>query len=112
MPPNTIKVCRPGMWGNPFNVDGERTTEQAVIMYEAWLGGADWDSWLWSKHRKHWLRTQDAECRLRALLDELRGKNLACWCGQKSPCHAAVLLRLANVKDVATCATSEPQRKE
>jgi len=90
------------MWGNPFNVEGERTTEQAVIMYEAWLGRADWDSWLWSKHRKHWLRTQDAECRLRALLDELRGKNLACWCGQKSPCHADVLLRLANAQTLPT----------
>jgi hypothetical protein len=29
-------------------------------------------------------------------LPELRGKNLACWCSLDRPCHADVLLRLAN----------------
>lgn len=29
-------------------------------------------------------------------LDELRGKNLACWCPLDQPCHADVLLELAN----------------
>ncbi|RVI83935.1 DUF4326 domain-containing protein [Sinorhizobium meliloti] len=28
--------------------------------------------------------------------DELRGKNLACWCKQDAPCHADVLLQVAN----------------
>jgi hypothetical protein len=28
--------------------------------------------------------------------DELRGKNLACWCPLDQPCHAEVLLELAN----------------
>jgi len=27
---------------------------------------------------------------------ELRGKNLACWCALDQPCHADVLLELAN----------------
>jgi hypothetical protein len=27
---------------------------------------------------------------------ELRGKNLACWCKPDQPCHADVLLELAN----------------
>jgi hypothetical protein len=26
----------------------------------------------------------------------LRGKNLACWCALDQPCHADVLLELAN----------------
>lgn len=30
---------------------------------------------------------------------ELRGKNLACWCRHDQPCHADVLLELANGKD-------------
>jgi len=30
-------------------------------------------------------------------LRELRGKNLACWCKAGTPCHADILLRLANV---------------
>ena len=33
---------------------------------------------------------------LRLALDELRGNNLACWCKVGTPCHADVLLRLAN----------------
>jgi hypothetical protein len=31
-------------------------------------------------------------------LGELRGKNLACWCKPGEPCHADVLLELANPK--------------
>jgi hypothetical protein len=30
---------------------------------------------------------------------ELRGKSLACWCPLDQPCHADVLLELANAKD-------------
>lgn len=31
-------------------------------------------------------------------LSELQGKNLACWCPLNQPCHADVLLELANPK--------------
>lgn len=31
-------------------------------------------------------------------LSELRGKDLACWCPLDQPCHADVLLEIANVK--------------
>jgi hypothetical protein len=33
---------------------------------------------------------------LRNQIHELRGKNLACWCPLNQPCHADVLLELAN----------------
>lgn len=29
-------------------------------------------------------------------LEPLRGKNLACWCPLDQPCHADILLELAN----------------
>jgi hypothetical protein len=29
-------------------------------------------------------------------LDGLRGKDLACWCKEGAPCHADILLELAN----------------
>ena len=32
----------------------------------------------------------------RTLIAYLRGKNLACWCPLDQPCHADVLLDLAN----------------
>jgi hypothetical protein len=31
-----------------------------------------------------------------ARVEDLRGKNLACWCPLDQPCHADVLLELAN----------------
>lgn len=76
MPPNTVKVCRPGKWGNPFIVGKDGDALQCVELYECLT--ADW-------------RTEQAEA-----LAELRGKNLACWCKPGAPCHADVLLSLAN----------------
>jgi len=32
----------------------------------------------------------------KAIRAELRGKNLACWCPIGEPCHADVLLEIAN----------------
>ena len=36
---------------------------------------------------------------LREHLHELKGKNLACWCKPGEPCHADVLIALANEAD-------------
>ena len=32
------------------------------------------------------------------VVNELRGKNLACWCNESTPCHADILLEIANNK--------------
>ena len=40
--------------------------------------------------------------RLTELMGHLRGKNLACWCPIGSPCHADVLLELANAEPEGT----------
>lgn len=94
MPPNTVSVARPGKWGNPHKVgvslqpngDGTyrlMTAADAVARYR--------DEFLpyWTNNR-----TQDGSMALD--LSELRGKNLACWCPLDQPCHADVLLELAN----------------
>lgn len=104
MPPNTVKVTRPGPWGNPFAV---------------WYGADPFgvDRWHVSRGSCHWpAPTKDAAIALavlkhdkwlrswladqivapRHVLHELRGKNLACWCKVGTPCHADTLLRLAN----------------
>lgn len=86
MPPNTIYVGRPTKWGNPYIVGTEMvigrfgderrphlTAAEAVEEYRFHL-----------PHRRH------------LDLRELRGKNLACWCPLDQPCHADVLLELAN----------------
>lgn len=88
MPENTVCVDRRTIWGNPFKI-GQRSTinghvtmvvnaAQAVTAYE------------------HWLTSTELGRKLFARIDELRGRNLACWCKPGETCHADVLLRWAN----------------
>lgn len=77
MPPNTIKVTRPGKWGNPFKVDAQNDATAAVRDFRLYVEGL--------------LRNGTGYP-----LAELRGKNLACWCRLGEPCHADVLIELAN----------------
>ena len=37
---------------------------------------------------------------LMASLPQLRGRDLACWCPLDQPCHADVLLQIANAQQV------------
>ena len=96
MPPNTIYVGRPTRWGNPFVVAQDHA---ALEQYGDYTANVDlWGGW----------PVRDTQTAVRAFeemkathlplaaLRELRGKNLACWCPLDQPCHADVLLRLAN----------------
>jgi uncharacterized protein DUF4326 len=87
MPPNTLKVCRPSPWGNPFKVGmlGVPDRATAVALFERALQRGD----LADDHT----RFVFTEERIRIFLG---GKNLACWCPLDQPCHADVLLRIAN----------------
>ena len=87
MPPNTVKVCRPGKWGNPFRVgDMWMTTEDCVREYEVWL-----------RSGSHYF-AGDNPPTLEEIRRELAGKNLACFCKPGEPCHADVLLDMANAQ--------------
>lgn len=91
MPENTVSVCRPGPWGNPFGVHpDEGGQEQAVELYDEWLGGC-WPNT--EPDRRDWILMH---------LHTLRGKNLACFCKEGTPCHADVLIRLANAPRCAS----------
>ena len=83
LPAGTVCVTRPGKWGNLFAVGapGIETDADAVRLYREWLGNTPEG------------RTVAARARR-----ELRGRNLACWCKIGSPCHAEVLLEIANRK--------------
>jgi len=53
----------------------------------------------WNAAHAAELYREEAEHRLERrphLFKELRGKNLACWCGLDRPCHVDVLLELVN----------------
>jgi hypothetical protein len=90
--PSAVVVARPGPFGNPFSVaaadDAGYSRRGAVTAFEDWLAGNPWAS------------GNDAlEARRQVLLsrlEELRGRDLACWCRPDQECHAEVLLRLAN----------------
>lgn len=85
LPPNTVCVSRPTRWGNPFRVGPDRSQTLSVAAFETWLTVKGVDSGI--PERKQWILDN---------LASLRGKNLACWCKPGTPCHADVLLRLAN----------------
>ena len=83
IPPDAVYVGRPSKWGNPFIIGRDGTREEVIERYRRLM-----NSILASKTGK--LLQQD--------LEELRGKNLVCWCAPL-PCHADVLLELANKED-------------
>ena len=107
MPANTVSVCRPGKWGNPFHVadvldhyDGDKIAAQAdcVRSYRRWIdegvtGFCD-----------------DGPPCISEIRRALAGKNLACWCKQGTPCHADVLLGLANDQVEARRDKTPPQQ--
>ena len=86
-----VPVGRPGPLGNPFIVGKNGDAAYCVDLYKALLAGL--------------LRVGaspdiEAPARTRRFvtenIHELRGKNLACWCRPGAPCHADVLLDIAN----------------
>ena len=92
MPANTVYVGRGSKWGNPFVIGKHGTAPRCVQMYENLLSCllvviVDGEC-------------IDAQMRLvkyaHAHISDLRGKNLACWCSLHKPCHADVLLEIAN----------------
>jgi hypothetical protein len=99
MPPNTAKVDRTSRFGNPFTESNLReagfkgsTAEAAtynVDCFRRWLAGSNND-WMGPE-------AEAARTKLIASIPDLRGKNLACWCPLDGPCHADVLLEIANV---------------
>lgn len=93
MPVGVVSVTRPGKWGNPWTPEkywaaGYSGTIDVAIQHciEAYCA--------WLKGEGHWAHPIPAPP-VPDLL-ELRGKDLACWCALGSPCHADVLLDLAN----------------
>lgn len=110
MPPNTVKVDRTTKWGNPFVIVRRRSGPTfrvsdrrgvvyfdfptlvqaqalAVRLYLAYMNNVG----------RHGAIRDDGGAFLKILAkEELRGKDLACWCKPGDPCHADVLLELAN----------------
>lgn len=85
MPPNTVSVTRPhSAFQNRYKIGTMsnwlgrpvETAQEAVDCFEHVI--------MEPPHMRAYAR------------EVLRGKNLACWCKLSEPCHADVLLRIAN----------------
>jgi hypothetical protein len=92
LPDGAVHVARPTRWGNPFVVGRDGTAADCVMLYG-----------LLVKHRMVCLTCKATDedqiaARRHVLrnLGQLRGRDLACWCRLDQPCHADVLLELAN----------------
>lgn len=98
LPFRTVKVDRTTRFGNPYRI-GEPIDMKQVRR------------WGWEispEGRKHVCKdAAEAVAKFRHALfwdvaihdfirNELGGKDLACWCGPDDPCHAEVLLQIAN----------------
>lgn len=99
-PGRAVVVARPSRWGNPYVIGAALQSEDepvgqvvdrwhAVELYRRWLTGRS--------------ATPRADLNLLAsppeaaeIRDALAGRDLACWCPPDGPCHADVLLQIAN----------------
>ena len=113
MPEGAVYVGRPGVFGNPFGgshyVDSrsgeeveagaQRAVQESVRAYREFLLSGIENR---PAHTGHLWGAVDAAAGYRirykmlAALPRLRGKDLACWCPVGQPCHADVLLEIAN----------------
>ena len=107
MPEGAVYVGRPTRWGNPYAAGSDIVIQSvrggyqephrqvlegispamAVALYRIWATHAHINDVPFTPYR--------------LVRDKLRGKDLACWCPLDQPCHADVLLELANGGDEA-----------
>lgn len=84
MPEGVVYVGRPSKWGNDFR---GTDSASAVALFEDMLTRAPLGDGRWGRK---------GETVFETIRRELAGKDLACWCPLDQPCHADVLLRIAN----------------
>ena len=112
-----VYVGRPSKWGNPFRIvqysdgkwavktDGSDRCNDILIQY----GHAVYDTkeaaakdavfchayWL-CPHGDSVMDSINKETEFYEQIKLLKGKNLSCWCKPGDPCHADVLIEIAN----------------
>lgn len=82
-PKGAVIVDRTTNWGNPYEQRDYPDADNALLvsLFRDWLTSDD------PRAKRIMQRLQ---------LGELTGKDLVCWCAANEPCHADVLLELAN----------------
>lgn len=101
-PANAIVVSRPSKWGNPFRIVRDSSRD-------CWLvndSGGEVAVFATSDEARDYAVQRYRESltpnQIERARTELRGHDLACWCplfdeqNRRVPCHADVLLEIAN----------------
>ena len=91
LPEGAVNCSRPGPLGNPFKVGRDGTREECVRLYRTLLSGLVVFG--------PGATTDEQVDALNYLVDhreELRGRDLSCWCALDGPCHAEVILKAVN----------------
>ena len=91
LPAGAVSVAAPTKWANPFRPARRTPAANAAAV----------------EHYREYLAANPDLLHLAA--PELAGRDLACWCPPSLPCHADVLLAIANPpRPTATAPLSEP----
>ncbi|MDX2307101.1 MAG: DUF4326 domain-containing protein [Hyphomicrobium sp.] len=93
LPPGAVRVDRATVFGNPFRADDPHPVAVAAGMPSA---AAAFRAWLTGSHADVAALYPERKATLLSRLDELHGRDLACWCGPTDECHADVLIDVAN----------------
>lgn len=114
--PDAVIVDRRTRWGNPFivvsrkhngrtwwAVENDLSIDRMFNGERFTVGSGSWERdeavrWAIANYR-HEIFAASHSLMMPRLADvqaELRGRDLACWCPLDAPCHADVLLELAN----------------
>lgn len=106
MPEGAVYVGRPTRWGNPFTVT--HTPRQGFVIFDDSTPESGRSGFLYSfptsdeairkailLFKKKFSGSYRFERRL-DIYQNLRGRDLVCWCPLDKPCHADVLLAIAN----------------
>lgn len=91
MPKGAVYVGRPTRYGNPFIVGRDGDRAECLKLYRIIAAG-----YLVLTTKATIEEQERAQRAMRDAKRYLRGKDLACWCPLNKPCHADILLEIAN----------------
>ena len=101
MPVGAVYVGRPTRWGNPFRIAvpycgptirQANTAQEAVSAFNDWIRRDTLHHLMWDPS----LIVAHVELKASLSRGDLAGRDLVCWCPLDQPCHADVLLKIAN----------------
>lgn len=106
-PEGSVYVGRPSVWGNPYRVERVGKTTWHV-MHGSWLcqtfrsrTGIEARDYAVQRLNRLLFDHRDPWGGPERIRRELAGRDLMCWCPEAQPCHADVLLAIANSEEAS-----------